>query len=470
MSDAAEEGVPLASTTAAGASGDGAAASASQPQPQKPQNDARPPQAAGEAKPEPHDLGASAPTGPPLFRFGVVTDVQYADLPVGSNFLKTVSRYYRHSLDALKMAVRTWVDKDVDFVAQLGDLLDGQNGNEPGRVEAAERDLVAALAPLTAAGIPIQHAVGNHELYCWQRGDALEGSSIGIVPAGGRTYRSFTPHTGWRFIVLDAFEISTMGWPDAHPNSIEAWKLLDAHNPNDCRRRDIDLSQGMDGVAQRFMPYNGAHGPVQLQWLEAELKLAVERGEKVVVITHVGVGPGSCTNDTLAWDYDEVLRLLHGAGEGVVAAVLTGHDHWGGYATTTAVGVAAGDPAAAAAAVATGTVMAELKAKGFSLNASQRAILATNQGEGGEGDSSAAVEWCFAHNSDPDFNLPPPTAGGESVIHHLTFRAPLETAPPHPCHAVVEVHEDGCLVVHGYGRQQSFVLPLGTAATAVAGS
>jgi manganese-dependent ADP-ribose/CDP-alcohol diphosphatase len=409
MSDAAEEGVPPRADAAAagGASDDGAAdATGADPQLQL----------------QPHDLGAAAPVGPPLFRFGVVADVQYADLPVGSNFLKTVTRYYRHSLDALKMAVQTWVNKDVQFVAQLGDLLDGQNGNEPGRVEAAERDLVAALAPLTPAGIPIQHAVGNHELYCWQRGSALEGNSIGIVPAGGRTYRSFAPHSGWRFIVLDAFEISTIGWPDAHPNSIEAWKLLDAHNPNDCRRRDIDLRQGMDGVAQRFMPYNGAYGPVQLQWLETELKLAGESGEKVVVITHVGVGPGSCTDDTLAWDYDEVLRLLHGAGEGVVAAVLTGHDHRGGYATTTAVGVAAGEPTVAAA---------------------EAPPAAAGGGGGG---------------------------GGSSVIHHLTFRSPLETAPPDPCHAVVEVHADGCLVVHGYGRQQSFVLPLGAAAAAVAGS
>ena len=32
-----------------------------------------------------------------------------------------------------------------------------------------------------------------------------------------------------------------------------------------------------------------------------------------------------CDDDTLAWDYDEVLGRLHAAGN--VAAVLSGHDH-----------------------------------------------------------------------------------------------------------------------------------------------
>ena len=37
------------------------------------------------------------------------------------------------------------------------------------------------------------------------------------------------------------------------------------------------------------------------------------------------VCPGVCDDDTLAWDYDEVLGRLHAAGN--VAAVLSGHDH-----------------------------------------------------------------------------------------------------------------------------------------------
>lgn len=65
----------------------------------------------------------------------------------------------------------------------------------------------------------------------------------------------------------------------------------------------------------------------QLAWLEQELGAAKAAKERVIILTHVGVCPGVCDDDTLAWDYDQVLTLLHGVGKGVVAAVLSGHDH-----------------------------------------------------------------------------------------------------------------------------------------------
>lgn len=80
------------------------------------------------------------------------------------------------------------------------------------------------------------------------------------------------------------------------------------------------------------MPYNGAHGEEQLKWLETELHNAMTEKQRVVVLTHVGVCPGVCDDDCLSWDYPQVLKLLHGAGKAVVAAVLSGHDHkvrWG---------------------------------------------------------------------------------------------------------------------------------------------
>ena len=135
------------------------------------------------------------------------------------------------------------------------------------------------------------------------------------------------PHPGWRFIVLDSFAISTVGYPPDHPRNCAAWELLDAHNPNDCARRDIDLSQGMSGVDSRWMPFNGAHGKEQLTWLKTELESAKAEKQRVVILTHVGVCPGACDDHSLSWDYDQVLELLHGPGRGVVAALLSGHDH-----------------------------------------------------------------------------------------------------------------------------------------------
>lgn len=81
------------------------------------------------------------------------------------------------------------------------------------------------------------------------------------------------------------------------------------------------------GVQRRWMPYNGAHGEEQLAWLSTELAGAKAVGERVVVLTHVAVCPGACDDDTLSWDYDQVLKLLHDVGPGVVVAVFSGHDH-----------------------------------------------------------------------------------------------------------------------------------------------
>ena len=65
----------------------------------------------------------------------------------------------------------------------------------------------------------------------------------------------------------------------------------------------------------------------QLAWLGTELTAAKAAGERVVVLTHVAVCPGACHDESLSWDYDQVLKLLHDVGQGVVAAVFSGHDH-----------------------------------------------------------------------------------------------------------------------------------------------
>ena len=335
------------------------------------------------------------PRGPPLFRFGAIADVQYADCDDGTNFSRTVTRYFRHSLIALRQAVECWAAEDVAFVAQLGDLVDGRNAYGDGSAErtAAALEAVRTAFATLPADVHVHNCVGNHELMVFPRGTAALDSLAPPIaaaasfpaaapPATGRapTYRTWSPHAGWRCVLLDPYWISTLGWKEGeHTNADAAWALLDAHNPNDCRVLGTDFMIGLAGLEQRWMPYNGSHGSVQLAWLEVTLRGAAAAGEKVIVLTHVAVGPGACYNDCLAWDYEEVLAILHGAGSGAVVAVLSGHDHRGGYAMD------------------------------------------------------------------------------DAGVHHLTLRAPLETPPPDPCHAVIEVHADA-LVVKGYGREVSRVL------------
>lgn len=61
-------------------------------------------------------VGKSLPV--PLFKIGVVTDVQYCDCDNAG------SRYYRLSPDKLKQANTRFKKENVDFIINLGDFID----------------------------------------------------------------------------------------------------------------------------------------------------------------------------------------------------------------------------------------------------------------------------------------------------------------------------------------------------------
>lgn len=53
-------------------------------------------------------LAEDEPEGAPLFRFGVLGDVQYADAEDAWDFDKRHKRYYRGTLESVKAAVTAW--------------------------------------------------------------------------------------------------------------------------------------------------------------------------------------------------------------------------------------------------------------------------------------------------------------------------------------------------------------------------
>lgn len=58
--------------------------------------------------------------------------------------------------------------------------------------------------------------------------------SIQVVPSCGSSgsYYSFSPHPHYRFIVMDGYDVSLLGWPEGHPLHQAAVDILDQHNPN----------------------------------------------------------------------------------------------------------------------------------------------------------------------------------------------------------------------------------------------
>ncbi|NWV08446.1 ADPRM diphosphatase, partial [Ptilonorhynchus violaceus] len=260
--------------------------------------------------------------------FGVIADIQFADAEDGHDFGGSRRRYYRHSLCLLRKAVRAWADDSppIDFVLQLGDSIDGLNARR-GEAESALQQVLAALGQLP---VPVHHAWGNHDLYNFSRARLVE-SGLRSRPAGGsdgppdrdcQAYH-FSPAARLRFVVLDAYDLSTLGRDPGSPRYQESLRLLREKNPND----DLNSPAGLK--EPQFVAFNGGFSQAQLDWFDEVLKFSDENQEKVVVTAHVPIHPDASDRVCVAWNYEAALSVIHS--HRCVVCVLAGHQHDGGY-------------------------------------------------------------------------------------------------------------------------------------------
>ena len=232
----------------------------------------------------------------PLFRFGLLADVQYADKPDAG------ARHYRLALEHLDECVADLSGRDLAFMAQLGDLIDGRG--EPG---GSRIDLEQVLSRMESIGVPLVHVVGNH---------CLEVPRAELLPRLGlESGRQSFARDGWRFLVLDSLELSVCGVPADDPRAIEAEDWLQEH---------------ADSGQLNVQRWNGGVGADQRAWLKAELAAAEAAGERVVVFGHLPILLEASGPYYLLWDHAAVLELLQSTP--AVVAYLAGHDHAGGYA------------------------------------------------------------------------------------------------------------------------------------------
>eukprot|EP00775_Hariotina_reticulata_P008244 gene8244-8434_t len=265
---------------------------------------------------------AAADTSRPLFCFGCVSDVQYADIPDGCSF-HGVPRFYRNALVGLRRAVEGWQSAEVDFGIHFGDILDGFQARE-GQAKS-EESLTAVLDCFEPLGKPVLHLIGNHCLYNLSR-DRLH-QRLNIPPAAdGGSYYCYSPHPAWRLLFLDAYDISLLGWPEDHPRHQQAENILNQHNPN----QEKNSPDGLVGVQRRFVKFGGFCNQITAVYSKA----AKDSGQCVLVASHLPLYPGTCPPACLLWNYEEVLQVLQQSG--VVAATIAGHTHQNGYLVDTA--------------------------------------------------------------------------------------------------------------------------------------
>ena len=219
----------------------------------------------------------------PIVRFGMVTDIHFADHDPDPKPCGVVGRrYYRESLRKLDEAVAVFNGRGLDFAIELGDFKDLSPTKEAtlAHLDRIERGFAAFRGPR-------YHVFGNHDFDC------LTPDEFGLRLSNGgkpmdRGYYSFDVH-GIRFVVLDACYDSRM----RHYSCNNPWD--DANVP-----------------------------PEELAWLGAELESATG---PAVVFCHQRLDP-SADPRHLVRNAEEVRAILEKSGK--VRSVITGHQHMGG--------------------------------------------------------------------------------------------------------------------------------------------
>ncbi|XP_027706031.1 manganese-dependent ADP-ribose/CDP-alcohol diphosphatase isoform X2 [Vombatus ursinus] len=273
----------------------------------------------------------------PCFSFGVISDIQYADLEDGYNFVGTRMRYYRYSLHHLQGAIEEWNEESnhLFFVLQLGDIIDGFNA----QYKVSEESLQNVLKEFEKLKAPVHHTWGNHEFYNFSR-DYLRNSKLNTKFLGDQiahcpettpsenyyTYH-FVPFPKFRFILLDAYDLSVLGMDQSSPKYQDCMKMLKEKNPN----KELNNPQGLS--EPRFVQYNGGFSQDQLDWFNAVLTFSDTNQEKVVVVGHVPIHPDASDDTCLAWNYRDALSIIWS--HKCVVCFLAGHSHDGGYCIDT---------------------------------------------------------------------------------------------------------------------------------------
>jgi len=280
----------------------------------------------------------------PLLSFGLISDIQYADIPDGASYSGT-PRFYRHAVESVSRAAESWKQADVAFAVHLGDIVDGFcPRNQSITAVTTVADALSIFKGMT------YHAVGNHCLYNLERDTLAKLLGTPQQPRERKTgpgdpqqprerkkdrydqgclyYHFDQEEASMRFIVLDCYDIS-LTWPQASGRHQQAKRIL-SEGRGEARLGNVNSPAELEGLSRRFVGFNGAVGTVQLEWLDTRLAEAKERGLRVILISHNPLHPSASPSVCLLWNYEQVLATIHKYSDTVVLC-LAGHAHSGGF-------------------------------------------------------------------------------------------------------------------------------------------
>jgi len=225
-----------------------------------------------------------------ILKIGLVADPQYADKdPSGQ-------RHYRESIWKLEEAIDTFNFYGVDFVQNLGDIIDAYR---------ASYDSILPIYKKLNPTIENYHLLGNHDFSV----DSSQLNKLREILSMPDYYYSYSKK-GWRFIVLDATDISFYSSSLHKRDSSEV----------------LPYFQAAEGKPNHH-DWNGAVGDDQLNWLKQELKDADLRNQKVILFSHLPVLPRNNAHNL--WNDEQIVDLIEDKPQ--VVAFINGHNHSGNY-------------------------------------------------------------------------------------------------------------------------------------------
>jgi len=226
----------------------------------------------------------------PVLKIGLVADPQYANKPTAGK------RNYRESLWKLEEAIDTFNYKKVDFVQNLGDVID---------VDWESYDSILAVYNKLNPDIENYQLLGNHDF-------SIDSTHMGALMeklSMPNYYYSYSKK-GWKFIVLDATDYSFFS------NSL--------HNHDTIKVNSYYENSKEKSNKHRW---NGAIGKEQQNWLKQELANAISLNQKVIIFSHLPIKPkGNAHN---LWNDFEIVDIIENSSN--VVAFINGHNHSGGY-------------------------------------------------------------------------------------------------------------------------------------------
>ncbi len=224
----------------------------------------------------------------PLFTFGVIADVQYSDQdPLGT-------RYYRESLPKLREAISLLKRDSVQFIIDLGDLIDKDYDS-----------FKPVLSIFDSSGLQTYHITGNHDYSV----EPHLKSHLPVIRPTDKGYFTYKCEK-FRFLFLNGNEISTY-----------------ASNNEDSIKKAARYIQALKNKKSiNAIEWNGGISKKQLEWIESEINNSEDAGEMVILFCHFPVWP---ENNHNLLNYKEVLSVLEKHHN--IVAWFNGHNHSGNY-------------------------------------------------------------------------------------------------------------------------------------------